>query len=190
MGETTSKEALDVLLVRTAAGDRGAFRALYQATSGKLFAVLIRVLGDDSEASDVLQEVYISVWKRAGHYDPVKGRALSWLAVIARNAGIDALRRRRPGRVSEDFCDEQSVDEETSFHHVLAGDAAARIVASLGRLPAPQRDAVKLFYLEEKSLAEIAEQKQAPVNTVKSWVRRGIANLRLEFQDASIQEYI
>ncbi len=190
MGKSTEKEALDALLLKTAKGDRKAFRALYAATSGKLFAVLIRVLGNEADASDVLQEVYITIWNRAGRFDPRRGAAISWLAVITRNAGIDALRRRRPGRVGEEFCDLQSGDEATPFDYALAGNVSKELQKSLQCLPDTQRDAVRLFYLEENSLAEISEKMAAPTNTVKSWVRRGVATLRSDFQGKSIHEFI
>lgn len=190
MGELRSDSNLDGLLAKTAGGDRLAFRSLYKATSGRLFAVLIRILGNEADAGDILQEVYIAVWNRAGRFDPAKGSAISWLAVIARNAGIDALRRRRPGHVGEEYCDLIDSDELTPFDSVLAGDVAKELATCIHRLPESQRNAVRLFYLEENSLVEISEKMKAPLNTVKSWVRRGVANLREDFEKTTICDYI
>ena len=178
------------LLLKTATGDRTAFHALYAATSGKLFAILIRVLGNEADASDVLQEVYITVWKRADRFDPARGNAMCWLAVMTRNAGIDALRRRCPGQIGEEYIDLQTSNEPTPFDNTLTSDTAQNIAKRIEDLPYQQRDAVRLFYLEENSLAEVSEIMAAPLNTVKSWVRRGVANLRKEFDDSSFQEFI
>ncbi len=182
--------ALNALLLKTATGDRHAFRALYAATSGKLFAVLIRILGDQTEAGDVLQEVYIAVWNRADRFDPKRGGAIAWLSVITRNAGIDALRRRRPGHVGQEFCDRYVADEKSPFDRTLAGNVSSELAKRLDRLPDSQRNAVRLFYLEENSIAEISDKMEAPANTVKSWVRRGVAKLRAEFEGDSIHEFM
>lgn len=190
MADAAERQALDVLMARTAKREREAFRALYAATSCKLFAVLVNILRNEAEASDVLQEVYITAWNRADRFDPAKGSAIAWLAVITRNAGIDALRRRRPGHVSDEFVDLQPSNEPTPFDHLLERDVSTVLVQRMKQLPAAQRDAVRLFYLEENSLAEISDKMEAPVNTVKSWVRRGVATLRTEFKYESIREFI
>ena len=190
MKQAIDTKGLETLLAKTARRDRQAFRELYTATSGKLFAVLIKILGNETDASDALQEVYILVWNRAGRYDPARGSAISWLAVMARNAGIDALRRRRPGRVGEECCNQKADEEPTPFDHVLGSNASGELFRRLQRLPVAQRDAVRLFYLEEHSLAEISMKMEAPINTVKSWVRRGVANLRVEFEGDKIHEFM
>lgn len=190
MGDAAERVALDALMVQTANRERQAFRALYTATSRKLFAVLINILGDETEASDVLQDVYITVWNRADRFDAAKGTAIAWLSVITRNAGIDALRRRRPGHVSDEFVDLQPSIEPTPFDHLLENDVSDALGRRLKQLPAAQQDAIRLFYLEENSLAEISVKLDTPINTVKSWVRRGVANLRHEFQGESIREFI
>ena len=190
MGNRKDTSDLGELLARTASGDRKAFRSLYLATSRRLFAVLIRLMGNEADASDVLQDVYIAVWNRAGRFDPERGTAISWLAVIARNAGIDALRRRRPEHVGEEYCDLTEFTEPTPFDTMLTGDVAKELALKIRRLPESQRYAVRLFYLEENSLVEVSEKMKAPLNTVKSWVRRGIANLRDDFEETSICDYI
>ena len=86
------RERLRRKLSAVARGDAGALQALYRATSGKLFAVCLRILRDEGEAEEVLQEVYLTVWKRAGSYDPAKASPITWLAAIARNRAIDRLR--------------------------------------------------------------------------------------------------
>ncbi|MEO1251312.1 MAG: sigma-70 family RNA polymerase sigma factor [Pseudomonadota bacterium] len=183
-------ENLDALLIQTGRGDRSAFRLLYRATSSRLYAVLIRILSDEADANDALQDVYIAIWNRANQFDPSKGRAMSWMAIMTRNAGIDALRRRRPGHVGQEFCDEIEAKDPTPLEAAIAGNLAQTLATSLEQLPDRQRDALRLFYLEEQSLSEISDVMKAPLNTVKSWLRRGIASLRIEFEDMSFRELI
>ena len=190
MGEKNTNSALELLLQKTGSGDRQAFRALYAATSSQLYAVLIRILRNEADAGDVLQEVYIAVWNRADRYDPDKGRAFAWLAIIARNAAIDAMRRRRPGHFSEEYCDLQESNEPSPFDHVQTLNVSDELSLRLQGLPERQRDAVLQFYIKEKSLAEIADAMDAPINTVKSWVRRGVLNLRTTLQGRSIRDFI
>ncbi|MEO1135837.1 MAG: sigma-70 family RNA polymerase sigma factor [Pseudomonadota bacterium] len=190
MVETRCNNALDALLANTAMGDRQAFRTLYTATSGKLFAVIIKILGNTADASEVLQEAYITVWRRAGRFDPERGKAISWLAVIARNAAIDAIRKRRPEQVGEEFCEHLVDEQPTPFDCLLENDVSKELLGRMHRLPVSQRNAVRLFYLEENSLAEISYKMEAPINTVKSWVRRGVANLRSEFSDQKMHEFL
>lgn len=189
MGDLQNERDLEDLLTETARGNREAFRSLYAAVSGKLFAVLIRILENEADASDVLQDVFITVWNRAERFDSLRGNAISWLVVIARNAGIDALRRRRPGQIGEAYCDQKTDDQPTPFDRVVKTDVSQELTERLHQLPAAQRIAVRLFYFEEQSLAEVASEMEAPINTVKSWVRRGVANLRNEFKGQEFQEF-
>ena len=87
-------EALDTWMARTALGDRQAFEALYKATSGTLLAVIARLVGDRGQAEEILQEVYVTVWRSASGYNPALARPMTWLMSIARNRAIDGLRRR------------------------------------------------------------------------------------------------
>jgi len=84
------------LIKRVSLADRAAFSELYDATSAKLFAVVLRIMKDRSEAQDALQDCYTNLWRRAKSYDEQRARPVAWLAMIARNAAIDRLRRRRP----------------------------------------------------------------------------------------------
>jgi len=181
---------LERLLAETGQQNRQAFTALYQQTSSKLFAVLIRILRNRDEAADVLQEVYITIWRRAAQFDPAKGKALSWMAIVTRNAGIDALRRRRPNHVSDDNCKALAFEGPCAFEAIKGSDARAIILRNLSSLSPNMREAIRLYYLEERALTEVAEAMQSPLNTTKSWIRRGLQNLRSEMSDQCLNNLI
>src|SRR5260370_7324884 len=92
MDADATRSQLGAALVRVAGGDRAALRIVYEDTSAKLFGVCLRILSDRSEAEDVLQDVYVTVWRKAGSFDPAKASPITWLVAIARNRAIDRLR--------------------------------------------------------------------------------------------------
>src|ERR1700681_4552817 len=98
MGVEASRSQLVAALARVAGGDRAALRIVYQDTSAKLFGVCLRILNDRSEAEDVLQDVYVTVWRKAGTFDPGRASPITWLVAIARNRSIDKLRTGAAGR--------------------------------------------------------------------------------------------
>lgn len=181
---------LDYLLIRTGQRDAAAFKKLYDKTSSHLYAILIRILKDERDAADTLQEVYVTIWNRASRFDPKKGKALAWFAVITRNAGIDALRRRRPGHVSDDNCTELQDNGLSPLEDLNQKKLGEYLCKDVDTLPHNQRDAIRLFYLEERSLNEVAALMDAPLNTAKSWVRRGLENLKTRYASERLVEYL
>src|SRR4029450_5928295 len=95
--DATRSRELAAALMRAASGDRAALRLVYQQTSAKLFAVCLRILKDRSEAEDVLQDVYVTVWRKAASFDPGRASPITWMVAIARNRSIDRLRSRAGG---------------------------------------------------------------------------------------------
>src|ERR1700752_4152046 len=89
------RRALDELLARTASGDRTAFRALYERTSGRMFAICLRIARNPTLAEAFLQEAYTRIWERARQFDPARGSAMAWMITVARNHAIDVIRQRR-----------------------------------------------------------------------------------------------
>lgn len=179
---------LEGLLARTALGDRAAFRRLYTLTCAHLFAVVLRVQRDRAAAEELLQDVYVAVWRAAGGYDRARSQPMTWLIAIARHRAIDSLRRAQaqPQTVSATPVDEDGSappddppDDGPGPAELLdrAGQARA-LGACLERLSAAQRQSVALAFFDGLSHAEVAAHLRQPLGTVKSWVRRALQTLK------------
>jgi RNA polymerase sigma-70 factor (ECF subfamily) len=160
-------------------GDQSALAELYDRYSSVVYAVALRVLGDTGAAEDVLQEVFLQLWRNPGAFDAARGNLGAWLAVITRNRAIDSLRKRRPETDIEDVVVSVSPD--------LAGDAdrsraAEKVRGVLGAMPGPQRSALEMAYFEGMSHSEIADKTGEPLGTIKTRIRTGLTTLRKAFQ--------
>jgi RNA polymerase sigma factor (sigma-70 family) len=169
---------LDALLEATARGDRAAFRALYDATSAKLFGIALRIVKDRGVAEDVLQETYLRVWQKAEVFDPSAGRPITWLATIARNRAIDRVRSRDVLRRAAG----QDHDDEDAFARLAdpgGDDPALResLRVCLERLEPQARQCVVLAYCFGLSREELAERFGRPVNTIKTVLHRSLKAL-------------
>jgi RNA polymerase sigma-70 factor (ECF subfamily) len=171
---------------RQRAGDaEAALRQLYDLTSAKLYGVALRVVGNREWAEDVLQDAFLNVWRIAGDYRMPLSPPMAWMGVIVRSRALDFLRRRASERV------DAVVDIDGSgLAETLAGDAADPMDTTqaseqawalhecLRKLEARQREVVSLAYLRDLSHSELAEQLKLPLGTVKTWIRRGLEQLR------------
>ena len=184
---------LSRLLARAGLGDRAAFAALYEQTSAHLLGVVLRIHRDRAQAEDILQEVYVNVWRAAQSFDAAQSQPLTWLTSIARNRAIDSLRRtntqpRLQTNFSSPFSDNDS--EDSDVYDTVASDAPgpldllsrasdARALAScMDGLSAQQRQSVALAFFDGLSHAEVADNMRQPLGTVKSWVRRALMSLK------------
>jgi len=149
--------------------------ALYDRYSSIVYSVALRVLGESSSAEDVLQEVFMQLWRNPGRFDASRGSLGPWLAVIARNRAIDALRKRHP---------ESDVDDVVvSVEPDLAGEAERsrameKVRGALAAMPAAQRSALEMAFFEGLTHTEIAEKTGEPLGTVKTRIRGGLLALR------------
>jgi RNA polymerase sigma-70 factor, ECF subfamily len=165
------------LLIRMASGDRAAFRAFYEATNSRLFPVAQAILRDRDRAADVLQDAYLRIFERAFQFRSDKGSALAWAITITRRLALNAIRRSPAAMVSID-------DHESAFE--IADDTLPaisegfepRLGPCMDALPARQREAVVLAYVLGLTHEELAERLGTPLGTVKSWVRRGLEQLK------------
>lgn len=171
------------LLGRVAAGDRAAFRKLYAEVGGKLFAVVLRILGNRADAEDALQDIFARVWTAAARYDASKGRGMTWLVVLARNQAIDRLRRapHDPARGNAD--DEEALQRVAdptpgAEAALMAQGEARRIAACLETLAPEHAAAVRGAYLSGKSYEALAAAHGVPLNTMRTWLRRSLLKLR------------
>jgi RNA polymerase sigma-70 factor (ECF subfamily) len=172
-----SKELLD-LLSAVSRGDRNAFAELYRRTSAKLYGICLRLLGSEPEAQDVLQEVYVLVWQKAGRFDPTKASAITWLAVLTRNKAIDRLRRPRIDREAIDAAADVEDDSPSAFDIIGEQDDSARLGRCLEELDERARVAIRSAFLNGDTYPQLAEREGVPLGTMKSWIRRGLARLR------------
>ncbi len=175
---------LKQLLLASGKGDQKAFQQLYELSSANLFAVAMRILRRQDWAEDVLQECYVRIWHNAADYDATKSAPLTWMISIVRNSSIDNLRRAgvRPQQLGgEDI--EESLDNiiEPSLgpqELVQQNQSAGQIEKCLEQLAAPARKSIELAFFYGYSHSELAELQKQAIGTVKSLIRRGLANLK------------
>ena len=175
---------LRALIERIAQRDEAALRTLYERTSPRLFGLAMRVLRQRDTAEDVLQESFFTVWRVAVDYRASLSPPLAWLGLIVRSRALDALRKRASARtgVTQEYDDAMEHGTEGEGNGPLdAADASQQALAlhqCLSRLEARQREVVSLAYLRDLSHSELAQQLALPLGTVKTWIRRGLEQLR------------
>jgi RNA polymerase sigma-70 factor (ECF subfamily) len=169
---------LNGLLGRVALGDRKAFSALYDASGPKLFGILLRILKNRQEAEDALQDVFVKVWRRADRFNREAGSAETWLAAVARNHAIDALRARRPEASSIDEAYDLAGPDPDPEKLALLRSEGMRIHRCMQTLESDRRDAVRKAYVEGRSYQELADHYNVPLNTMRTWLRRSLLKLR------------
>ena len=181
------EDELAALLHAVRDGCRPSFARLYGLTSPRLFGIVLRVNADRAEAEDVLQEVYVKVWSRCAQFDANKGSAIFWLAGICHHSAIDSLRRRqrRPqarftSLNDEDGngCDSLPSPEPQPLELAIRARGAEAVQRCLRALTIDQRESLSLAFHDGLSHREIAARLGRPVGTVKTWLRRALAQLR------------
>ena len=170
---------LTEMLVKTGDEDRQAFRELYTLTSAKLFGITFRICGERQAAEDVLHDVYLTIWRRAGAYEPSRASPITWLATIARNRAIDwqraqKIRRASPIESAPDIADRTPIASDT----METDQEAHRLHVCLDGLEVRQRDAIRTAFFDGATYADLAERQNVPLGTMKSWVRRGLLKLK------------
>ena len=167
------------LLAAVAKGDQAAFERLYQATRAKLYGVALRILRRADLADEVIQEAYLKVWNAAGQFDPALASPITWMVAIARNRAIDLVRKKS----------EISIEEEPEVLEVAAenplplakremSEELKRLLACMGGLDEERRRLVLLAYYSGWSRDQLAAKFDKPVNTIKTWLRRSLAEIR------------
>lgn len=160
-------------------GDQRAMAELYDRYSSIVYAVALRVLGDTMAAEDVLQEVFLQLWRNPSAFDAARGSLAAWLAVIARNRAIDSLRKRKPVMDIEDVI--LSVTPDLA-NEADRSRAAEKVRGILGAMPSAQRSALEMAYFQGLSHSEIASKTGEPLGTIKTRIRAGLTTLRKAFQ--------
>lgn len=176
------------LLAQIGVGDREAFRQLYIRYSATLFSLTLRLVGNTSDAEELMQDSFVKIWKNAASYDSRKSRPFTWAVTIVRRTCIDHLRKRRHALETtslESDSTQAFSTSETIRHEAETREDSERLHGALEELPEKQRRALELALFSEKTHSEIAQQLEQPVGTVKSWIRRGLLDLRSTLSNPS-----
>lgn len=175
---------LIALIDRVAQADESALRELYELTSSKLYGVAVRVVSNRSWAEDVLQEAFLNIWRIAGDYKASLSPPMAWMCLIVRSRGLDFLRRRTSERadaaleLDDVMAETVEGDSPNPMDTALASEQAWALHQCLSQLDNKQREVVSLAYMRDLSHGELAEQLKLPLGTVKTWIRRGLEQLR------------
>lgn len=161
-------------------GDRAALADVYAATSAKLMGVCLRILRENAEAEEVLQETFVTVWRRAGSYDPAKASPITWLVTVARNKALDRLRsgRSRPAGMELGEAFDISDPAPSALARVEDAETHRMLMLCLERLDADQQWSIRTAFLDGVTYEELANRRGVPLGTMKSWIRRGLMKLR------------
>jgi RNA polymerase sigma-70 factor (ECF subfamily) len=177
---TKRNEQLQALLAASAINDKRAFAQLYEMSSRKLYGVVLRILDREEWAQDCLQEAYVKIWNNAGSYRPHLAAPMTWMTSIVRNTALDLLRKRRkevlqpePEKLLEDDSDDAIPLEK--LQHTEEGK---RLSNCLDQLKSQQRQVIALAYLKGLTHDELSTQTGTPLGTIKTWIRRGLEQLR------------
>lgn len=179
VSDPADRQRLAEALVRAGNNDRAALREVHEKTSAKLFGICLRILGDSSEAEDVLQEVYLTVWRRGSTFDPARASPITWLATLARNRSIDRL-RARPNIKAVDIEDAAEVEDggKSAPELIDASDEARRLDGCLGQLEGQHESAIRTAFFDGVTYETLAQRAGVPLGTMKSWMRRSLLKLR------------
>jgi RNA polymerase sigma-70 factor (ECF subfamily) len=168
-------------LDRIGRGDGAALAELYDRHARPIYSLALRILHDQADAEDIVQEVFAQAWRQASRYDASRGQVAAWLLTLARSRAIDRLRARRvrPELLAEGSAADAMVDPAAAVDAVLvSAEQADRVRAALHQLPFLQRVAIELAYYEGLTHTEIAERLEQPLGTVKTRIRTAVLKLR------------
>ncbi len=177
--EANGQGELAALMARVAAGDRVAFRSLYDRTSGKLFASVRRILGNQTAAEDAVQEAYVRIWRRAGDFDAGIASPIAWMTTIARHAAIDIVRRGAERvSASADTLDAELAERLADPAGSTPASGGRALASCLDKIEADRRSMVLLAYCYGWSREELSARFAKPVATVKTVLRRSLILLK------------
>lgn len=171
------------LLQRVGRGDSRAFDQLYDALSPRLFGLLRQMLHDEREAEDALQDGFVQIWEKASSYDPARGTAMTWAAMIFRHKAIDRMRvlGRRTRMVDSAALESATLGAQNhagADDEAEANERAAHVRTALQELPKEQRQLIECAFLKGLTHHVIADSLGIPLGTVKTNIRRGLLRLR------------
>ncbi|WP_310529359.1 sigma-70 family RNA polymerase sigma factor [Nocardioides sp.] len=182
--------ALDDLLVLTGYADETAFGQLYGEVVDRAYGLVLRVIGDPHQAQEVVQEVFLEVWRKSAHFDPARGTAAGWVLTIAHRRAVDRVRsssaaRRRDASWHDTGWDVSQPD--ATFDAAHANIESQSVFAALKCLTPLQLRAVELAYLGGYTYSDVARLMQAPLGTTKTRIRTALLRLREQLEVPSVE---
>ena len=176
----TSADPIADLLAAAGRRDQRAFARLYELSSARLFGVALKLLRRRDWAEEVLQEAFISIWQHAGDYNAGLAAPLTWMTAIVRNRCLDWLRRPKHETTSDDETLFESIPDDAlgPLERLVQSSVSKSIFSCLQRLAARERQTIALAFLHGLTHAELADHLKEPLGTVKTYVRRGLAQLK------------
>ena len=177
-----------LLMQRLANRDASALADLYDRHSALLFSLILRILGQRGEAEEVLQEVFLTAWTRAGTYNPVLGSPAGWLVGIARNRSVDRLRANAVRTRAIESAGFEPPPVETPERKASIGEQQRAVAQALEALPREQRELIEQAYFLGLTQSELAERHKLPLGTVKTRIRTGMLALRQHLSHSYIQQ--
>jgi RNA polymerase sigma-70 factor (ECF subfamily) len=167
------------LMAGVARGDQAAFERLYVATRAKLFGVVLRILRRTDLAEEVIQEAYLKIWNNAGSFDAKLATPITWMVAIARNRALDVVRRKSEVSIEDEpEAMETAGEEPNPLARQEMTDELKRLLGCLGQLDEERRRLVLLAYYGGWSREQLAVKFEAPANTIKTWLRRSLLEIR------------
>lgn len=186
--DTPSQQATSTidptLLARVAKGDHQAFSQLYDHSSTLLFTLAVRILGNHEEAAELLQDVYLEVWRKVSRYDVGRGTPIAWLITLTKSRAIDRLRARTArghhaaGSVKAGTATQLTDEGPSPFETKADQELRTAVITAVAGLPQAQQQAIELAYYEGLSHTEIASRLNQPLGTVKTRIKLGMSKLR------------
>jgi RNA polymerase sigma-70 factor (ECF subfamily) len=175
------------LLASIAGKSDEALAALYRRRSSLLYSLLLRMLANQTDAQEVMQDTFVQIWRRAGDYDPRRSNPMAWMIMIARGLALDRLRARSRRNATQEAYQREgaalAIEELTGARHTEQGELAAACAIALHHLPPPQARALQLAFLRGWTHEEIAQAESQPLGTIKARIRRGLLALRQALKD-------
>jgi RNA polymerase sigma-70 factor (ECF subfamily) len=178
MDDVARDDDLARLIPRVAAGDRAAFRQVYDQQAPRLYAIALRITRQAPLGSDAVHDAFLQLWRNAGRFDHGRGNAEAWLVSLVRYRALDII-RRRTREVSDADIPEPIDDDPNPLERLSASRDAAALHGCLAQLEADRRRLLALAFIDGLSHSEVAERVKMPLGTVKSWIRRSLQSLRL-----------
>jgi RNA polymerase sigma-70 factor, ECF subfamily len=167
------------LMAAVAKGDQGAFERLYTATRAKLYGVVLRILRRSDLADEVMQDAYLKIWRSAGEFDARRATPITWMVAIARNRALDLVRKKSETSIEDEPA---ALEAQGAVANPLerqeTTEQLRRLLVCLDALESERRELILLAYLGGFSREQLAAKFGAPVNTVKTWLRRSLVQIR------------